>query len=68
MCPLLVQHGTGDNMVPYEQSESFVRKLEKKGLALFVTFLTIPGAEHEDRAFFSETNMTLVRNYLLKHI
>lgn len=55
-------------MVLYEQSESFVRQLEKKGLALFVTFLTIPGAEHEDRAFFSETNMTLVRNYLLKHI
>lgn len=68
MCPLLVQHGTADTMVPYEQSENFVRQLEKKGLAPFVTFLAIPEAEHEDKAFFSETNMTLVRNYLQKHI
>lgn len=68
MCPLLVQHGTADTMVPYEQSENFVRQLEKKGLAPFVTFLAIPEAEHEDKAFFSETNMTLVRNFLLKHI
>lgn len=68
MCPLLVQHGTADTMVPYEQSESFVRQLEKKGLASFVTFLAIPGAEHEDKAFFTDTNMTLVRNFLLKHI
>lgn len=68
MCPLLVQHGTADTMVPYEQSENFVRQLEKKGLAPFVTFLAIPEAEHEDKAFFTDINMTLVRNFLQKHI
>jgi len=67
MCPLLVQHGTADKMVPYEQSESFVLRLEKKGLPHRVTFLSIPGAGHEDKAFFSDLNMTLVRNFLQKH-
>lgn len=68
MCPLLVQHGTGDRLVPFEQSETFVRRLREKGLGEKVTFTPLAGADHEDDLFFTEDNRNLVREFLNAHL
>lgn len=64
MCPLLVQHGTGDRLVPFEQSETFVRRLREKGLGEKVTFVSLPGADHEDDLFYTQENLDAVFAFL----
>lgn len=46
MYPMLVQHGTADKLVPYEQSVEFVEALKAKGLGGRVRFVPLPGANH----------------------
>ena len=44
MARMLVQHGTADKLVPYQQSAEFVKGLEEKGLGDWVEFTTLAGA------------------------
>ena len=64
MCPLLVQHGTRDRMVPFEQSETFVRRLREKGLGERVAFVPLHGADHEDDLFYTQENLDAVFAFL----
>lgn len=68
MAPMLVQHGTQDHLVPYEQSAELVRALREKGLGGSVEFVPIEGADHEDSAFTAPENLDLVFAFLEKHI
>ena len=68
MCPMLVQHGTVDRLVPYAQSVEFVEALRGKGLGDRVRFVPIEGADHEDKKFVSDANMNLVFDFVLEHL
>lgn len=64
MARLLVQHGTADRLVPYQQSEAFVAGLQRKGLGDRVQFTTLPGADHDDKRFASEENLEIVFDFI----
>lgn len=64
MCPLLVQHGTRDHLVPYEQSAELVAGLKAKGLGDKVTFVPLNGADHEDPMFTADENLECVAAFL----
>ena len=68
MAPMLVQHGTADHLVPWAQSEEFVRDLQAKGLTQKVTYVPLEGADHEDKRFTAKENMDLVFAFIEKHI
>ncbi len=68
MCPMLVQHGTADKLVPYEQSVEFVKAVNAKLGAGYVTFVTLEGADHEDKRFFAEENMKVVFDFIEKRL
>ena len=68
MCPMLVQHGTADRLVPFAQSEEFVEGLRARGLGDRVIFTPLPGADHEDKAFFTEENLARVLDFAEAHL
>lgn len=68
MCPMLVQHGTADRLVPKEQSMEFVAGLQEKGLGGKVRFGLLEGADHEDKMFTAKENMDLVFDFLNKNM
>lgn len=68
MCPILVQHGTRDHLVPFEQSVEFVNAIYEKIGKDKLTYLPLVGADHEDIMFTTEPNMGLVWEYLKKQL
>jgi acetyl esterase/lipase len=68
MCPMLVQHGTADRLVPYQQSVEFVEGLRAKGLGDRVTFVPLEGADHEDKMFTTPENLDIVFRFLTEHL
>ncbi len=64
MAPLLVQHGTADRLVPYQQSEEFVKALQERGLGARVRFTPLEGADHEDKMFSSPENLNVVFDFI----
>lgn len=60
--PFFIQHGTGDKVVPYHQSELLYEALLKKGLR--PTFIALEGAKHTDPRFSSPNNVALVEDFL----
>jgi acetyl esterase/lipase len=64
MCPMLVQLGTADKLVPYEQSVEFVNAIREKLGDDKVEFIPIEGANHEDKKFFAEENMNIVFDFI----
>lgn len=68
MCPILVQHGTRDHLVPFEQSREFVEAVADKAGADKLTYVPLVAADHEDKRFFTGENMALVWDYLKKHL
>jgi len=68
MCPMLVQHGTVDRLVPYAQSVEFIEGLRSRGLGDKVEFVPIEGADHEDKLFTRSENMDLVFDFIGKHM
>lgn len=68
MAPMLVQHGTADHLVPWAQSEEFVKALVDKGLGDRVEYAPLEGADHEDKRFFAKENMDLVFEFLNRHV
>lgn len=68
MCKFLVQHGTADVLVPYEQSVEFADALRQKCGEHMVEFTKLEGANHEDKMFFAEDNMKVVFDFIDKNI
>ena len=64
MARLLVQHGTADRLVPYQQSEGFVEGLQRKGLGDRVELTTLAGADHDDARFYTEENQAIVFDFI----
>ena len=68
MCPILVQHGTKDHLVPFEQSVEFVNRIYDKIGRGKLTYVPLVGADHEDSMFTAEPNMGFVWDYLNTHL
>lgn len=68
MPPLLIQHGRLDTVVPVQQSEMFVEKLEKYVNQDRFEFDILEGAGHSDPKFISEENMERIFSFLDKHL
>lgn len=68
MCPILVQHGTSDHLVPFEQAKEFVDAVTKKAGEGKITYVPLEGADHDDKMFVEEPNMGYVWNYLREHL
>ena len=64
MTKFLVQHGTKDVLVPYEQSIEFVDAIKAKAGEDMVTFIPLNDAGHEDKMFFADENMNLVFEFI----
>lgn len=68
MAPFLVQHGKADRLVPYQQSEMFVRAIREKQPEAVVEFVTLPAAEHDDKEFSAEENIELIWNFISSYL
>ena len=68
MAPMLVQHGTGDHLVPWAQSEEFVKDLQARGFGHKVEYVPLEGADHEDKRFTAPENTDLVFAFIEKYI
>lgn len=68
MAPLLVQHGQMDRLVPYQQSEMFVRAIKEKQPDAVVVFTTLPTADHEDKQYGTEENLELLWKFISKYL
>lgn len=60
MCPILVQHGRVDKLVPFAQSEIFVDAIINRLGKDRVTFVPLDKADHEDPLYESDENMSIV--------
>lgn len=68
MAPMLVQHGTGDHLVPWAQSEEFVKDLQVRGFSHKVEYIPLEGADHEDKRFTAPENTEVVFAFIEKHM
>ena len=68
MCPMLVQHGTRDHLVPFEQSREFVEAVADRAGPEKLTYVPLVAADHEDKRFFEADNMSIVWDYFKKHL
>lgn len=64
--PILIMHGTNDQMVSYRQSVRLYKKLleEEKD----VTFYLIENASHGDNAFWMDNTLEIIVDFIKKHI
>jgi acetyl esterase/lipase len=60
--PFLLVHGDADPLVPHTQSEALDTALRAAGAES--TLVTLPGALHEDLAFWSDETLGQVREFL----
>ena len=68
MAPILIEHGTVDKLVPFQQSVLLFNEIEKKLGKGKATFVPLEGADHEDKMFESDKNMEIVWNFLDKNL
>lgn len=68
MCPILVQHGTMDKFVPYQQSVEFVEAVKEKAGREKAEFVPIEGAGHGDKRFITKENMELIFDFLNRRL
>lgn len=68
MCPILVQHGRVDKLVPFEQSVIFVDAIIKKLGKERVSFVPLDKADHEDPLYESDENMNIVWKFFEEHL
>lgn len=61
--PFFIQHGTADDTVPYQQSQSFAEKLRAMAPQR-VTYELLPNARHADAAFEAPQNIQKVLDFL----
>ena len=68
MCPMLIQHGRQDVLVPFAQSEILVEAIEEKLGKGRAVFLPLDDAGHDDPQFKSEENMAILWAFLDEHL
>ncbi len=61
--PILIFHGTNDELVPFGQSCMLYDKLKEYGK--FAEFYAIDGAHHGGREFWSEQVLRIIENFIL---
>jgi len=64
--PLLLIHGDADPQMPWQQSQELATAAEK--MKLTVQFVTLPGAKHGGNEFFDAERITLMGDFLKKHL
>jgi acetyl esterase/lipase len=68
MAPILIQHGTADCLVPYQQSLEFARVIEERVGPDRCELDLFEGAGHDDSLFESQENMERVFACIARHI
>jgi acetyl esterase/lipase len=68
MAPMLIQHGTADFLVPYQQSVEFARVIEERVGRERVELDIFDGATHDDPVFASDENLARVFTFLDRHL
>jgi acetyl esterase/lipase len=68
MAPMLIQHGTADCSVPYQQSVEFARSIQEHVGPDRVELDIIEGAGHDDPVFDTEENQARVFGFLDRHL
>jgi acetyl esterase/lipase len=68
MAPLLIEHGTVDRLVPFQQSEILYHAIVDKLGEGHAKFEPLVGADHEDKMFESDHNMAIVYDWLAAHL
>jgi len=66
--PFLIQHGTGDNIVPHQQSVNFAARVREICGNARVILELLEGAGHADPEFDSEKNVEKVLDFLDQHL
>jgi acetyl esterase/lipase len=66
--PAFIEYGTADCTVPPQQNQLFYDALKPVIGADKVTITSLPGAEHGDRMFFTQSNFDLVVAFLNKYL
>ena len=66
--PFMIQHGTADKDVPFQQSVNFAGKLKKTIGKDKVKLELLKAIEHHDPAFFTLNNLNKVLNFLDKYM
>lgn len=59
-----IQAGDSDQRVPYTQSANFAQRLTEYLGADHVSYNLLPGADHEDDAFYTDENLSAVFTWL----
>lgn len=60
--PFLIQHGTADELIPFNQSELLADALRARGVP--VSFVPVQGAIHGGSAFSADANLQIVYQFL----
>lgn len=68
MCPILIEHGTVDKLVPYAQSVILYEEIQNKLGKDKAQFHPLEGADHEDKMFESDENMQIVWAFLKENL
>lgn len=68
MCPMLIEHGRVDRLVPFAQSENFYRAIVARLGEGHAEFIPLDTADHEDRQFTEPENMRVVWDFLEKNL
>ncbi len=63
---LLLIHGDVDPQMPWQQSQELATAAEK--IKLVVQFVTLPGAKHGGSEFYDQERITLMGDFLKKHL
>lgn len=68
MCPMLIEHGTGDFQVPVQQSQMLYRAIVDKLGGDYAELFLLEGAVHEDPRFEKDDNMAVVWSFFGRHL
>ncbi len=68
MCPILLQHGKMDLLVPFQQSEMFYHAITEKLGEGRVNWIPLETAGHDGPEFKSEENLAIMWAFLDKHL
>lgn len=68
MCPILIQHGTADPMVPVQQSMNFAEAIRRQVGPDKCELDLLDGAVHDDPAFSTDENFERVFEFLERRL
>lgn len=66
--PFLIIHGTGDKLIPYQQSVDFANKLKSVLGSSKVTLILVPNINHGDPYYTSQKNIKIILDWLDKNM